>query len=377
MTELTPLLVQALPLAPVQKLHAYPGRREAADLLRHFDAKLCFLDFATAGSEGFATLEMLQAAAPGLVVVALLSGNDPDVVLQCLRAGATDFLVAPFTPDQVEAVIEKVARRIPASDANASSARIVAVMPAKGGCGASSLAANLAFQCKRLGAARVLLADFDGLTGSMSFLLKTKSTYSFVDVLHHAGALDHDIWKQMVVDMRGVDVLLAPDSMVDPTAELVSATPILDFARQFYDVVIADCGGIAGDWNLSIAEAADEVVLVTSNDVPDLHAAQRALVYLEANDIDPDRVRLVLNRYSETIGLRQDTVESALKKEVLQTLPLDEEALEQAQMEGKPIPSGSPVAKGLSTLAKRVLDLDKPSSSKPKSGGLFSLLSRS
>ena len=50
-------------------------------------------------------------------------------------------------------------------------------MPAKGAAGATTIACNLAYQCKRLGASKILLADLDPLTGTVSFVLKLKSTY--------------------------------------------------------------------------------------------------------------------------------------------------------------------------------------------------------
>ena len=59
-----------------------------------------------------------------------------------------------------------------------------------------------------------LLADMDPYTGIISFILKAKSTYSFLDVLNHSDALDNDLWKAMVTQRGGVDVLLSPESMV-------------------------------------------------------------------------------------------------------------------------------------------------------------------
>src|SRR5260370_887867 len=87
-------------------------------------------------------------------------------------------------------------------------AKVVAVMPAKGACGATTVACNLAFQWKKLSGQRVLLADLDPLAGTLSFLLKIKSTYSFLDVLQRAHELDADLWNHMVVPVQGVDVLL-------------------------------------------------------------------------------------------------------------------------------------------------------------------------
>ena len=57
-------------------------------------------------------------------------------------------------------------------------------MPGKGACGASTIAANLAYHIQRLSKTRLLLADMDPMTGTTSFLLNLKSTYSFIDALY-------------------------------------------------------------------------------------------------------------------------------------------------------------------------------------------------
>jgi len=136
--------------------------------------------------------------------------NDPDFILRCLRAGAVDFVVQPFTAEQIEGALGKLARMNPAPESTGREpAKIFAVMPAKGACGATTIACNLAFQWKRLGAKRILLADLDPLTGTLSFLLKIKSTFSFLDALQREHELDADLWSAMVTQVNGVDVLLA------------------------------------------------------------------------------------------------------------------------------------------------------------------------
>ena len=47
-----------------------------------------------------------------------------------------------------------------------------------------------------MGANQVLLADLDPLTGTLSFLLKIKSIYSFLDALQRAHELDADLWRR-------------------------------------------------------------------------------------------------------------------------------------------------------------------------------------
>src|SRR4051794_368156 len=141
--ELLPMVSKALPLAPVQNLSAFPDRRQLSGILRTFEARLCFLEFR--GNEGFETIELLRSLAPSVPVVAVLSSDNPDLVLRCLRHGAADFLIHPFTPDQLESALTKVSRLIQLTGPNSRPpGRTIAVMSGKSGSGGTTLACGLA-----------------------------------------------------------------------------------------------------------------------------------------------------------------------------------------------------------------------------------------
>ena len=218
-------------------------------------------------------------------------------------------------------------------------------MPAKGACGATTIACNLAFQWKRHGQQKVLLADLDPLTGTISFLLKIKSIYSFLDALQRAHELDADLWNAMVTNVNGVDVLLAPELMVEGAQDLRDPSPILEYARHDYDVVVIDAGGVYGEWNLNTARLANELLLVTTNELPALQAAQRALSYLDTNRIGRWKIRLMVNRYHRDVGLSREVIGTALHTEVFDILPSDYEAVQKSLMEGKPAPSNTTFGK--------------------------------
>ena len=82
-------------------------------------------------------------------------------------------------------------------------------------------------------------------------------------MLSRADTLDADLWGAMVTNRSGVDVLLAPESLVEGASELRDAAPIVEYARQSYDAIVLDASGMYGPWNLSQARTADEVLLVT------------------------------------------------------------------------------------------------------------------
>ena len=375
--EIGPILAAALPLAPVHELKEFPGRKQLVQVIKSFDPRLCLVDFASDTDHAFHAVAELSSLDPNIPVVALLAGNNPDLILRCLRQGATEFLIRPFTADQAEAAFEKIARlHPPPSSRRLNGARVVAVVPAKGACGATTISCNLAHQAKKMCTGKALLADLDPLTGTVSFLLKLKSTYSFLDVLSRGDTIDADVWKQVVTTVQGLDVLLPPDHLMEALDDLPEATQIVTSAQQIYESMIIDCGSAWGRWNVSIAAAADQVLLITTNELGALHAAQRVLHYWELMRVDMSKVKLVVNRYHRQFGIHSDSIGSVLEADVLHLIPSDYDTLQRCTMEGKLAPAGSTFGKSLATLADMVVSTRKSDGDKAGGRGIRSMFGR-
>ena len=133
----------------------------------------------------------------------------------------------------------------------------------------------------------------------MSFVLKVKSNYSFVDVAQRGSEIDADLWRSVTMNRNGVDILLSPEAMIAGISDMSDAGPIIEYARAVNDVVIVDAGSVYGDWNLSQAHLCDELLLIATNELTSLQAVQRSLSYLEANNIGRWKIRIVVNRYDK------------------------------------------------------------------------------
>lgn len=349
---IAPLLAELLPFSPVLNLEEYPTRAALEEVIGGQGANLCFVDATSRPEWALALLSDLVMLAPKLPVVALHERNDPELILKTLRQGATEFLCAPLTEDQFCTVMERIASVHRAR--GGVSARVVCVMPVKGGSGASTLAYNVALNWKKIAQCRVALADLDPLAGTLAFLAKVKQTYSFVDALSRTSELDEDIWKGLVSQKGGVDVLASPEQPVHGIDGDTNPAAMLDFMRTIYDVVLLDAGGPYGSWNLSLARLCDELLLVTTNELPALHAAQRALSTLDRHRVDPGKVRLVLNRFRKEIGLQKELVEAALHTDVFHAVPNCHEDVQQALVEGKPVPASSPAGKAFLQIAEKL-----------------------
>lgn len=376
--QLERLLAAHLGGAALHRLQAYPSPRDLPNMLPPGSPHLVFLDTASDRDQAVQLLEEIGRTGNHIQVIALLASNEPDFILRCLRAGASDFLILPLTAEQVDAAFGKLARAQPAQETSSQeTAKTIAVMPAKGACGATTVACNLAFQWKRISGKKVLLVDMDPLTGNLSFLLKVKSVYSFLDVLQRSSELDADLWRAMVSPVHGVDVMLAPDLMLEQNQDLRDPSPILEYARHAYDVVILDTSSVYTEWNLNCARAANELLLVTTNELPALQAAQRALSYLDTNRIGRWKIRLVVNRYLRDVGLSREVIGTALHTEVFDTLPSDYEAVQRALLDGKAIPASTPFGKGVAQMVDRLGGKTEPANKKGSSlSGLLGLFSK-
>ena len=347
------VLGQELPDAALLEVPVYPPAHALVELLSTHGPNACFLDTSTDRDRALNAIAEINSLNPKLPIVALLPANDSELILRFLRQGATEFLIQPFTGEQLTQVMERLAKKVQGHKSDTAQGKVYCLMPAKGACGATTVACNLAFQLKRTGSKRVLLADLDALTGTVSFILKLKSQYSFLDAIDNANKLDTDLWKGIVVQSQGVDVLLSPEQ-AEAAYERLDPNGLIDFVRSQYDAIVFDTAGVYGSWNLTIAKSSDEILLTTTNELPALQASQRALSYLDSNRVDRSRVRMVVNRYNRDVGLSKEVIETALHEEVYHVLPSDYDSVQRALIDGRPIPPSSSLGKGLSQLADRL-----------------------
>ena len=342
------------------------------DLIAGHSINVCFVDV---GSDHELALGLVRAVSDtGIPVVALHTANDPDLILSCLRQGAAEFLHAPFSVETFRMALERLARRAHSIKSQGrSGGEVYGFMRGKSGCGSTTLACNLAFQLQALTSQKVLLADLDPLTGTIAFLLKLNSSYNFVHALTNSSRLDEPIWRGMVTSCRGVDVLLSPETPADMVYEPQDVSAMIHYWRQLYDFTILDIPGPHDEWGLSLAKSCDELLLVTTNELPAVHATQNTLACLEYHGLTRSKIKLIVNRYNTDIGLSSEAIETALELKIFQHVPSDFESLQKAMMEGKSVPQGTKVGRSVAELAENLTGRRRTPKRHSLLGNLFSI----
>lgn len=352
---LTAILAEVTPGASFVDLKSYPARRALTEAINSEQPNLCFLDVGSVWDSATTVLTELNSINSSIPVIAISARNDPDLILRSLRQGATEFLFQPFAVEHIGTALDRLARlQLDANIQSRDLGKVFCIMPGKGACGATTVACNVAFQLQRLNPKKkVLLADLDPTTGTLSFLLKLKSSYSFVDTLVHSSQMDEDLWKALVTQQNGVDVILSPESPAD-TFPAKEAAAMIEYSRENYGAVILDMASPFGDWGGQVARLCDELLLVTTNELPALRSTQKAIAHLERNGVERSKIKLVVNRYNADFGLDRDAIQTALNMDIFQSLPNDSDTIQKSLLEGKPVAHSTSLGKQFASMADRL-----------------------
>ena len=349
----------------VSLVSEYPQAGAMAGVVARQGSDICFLDVA---SNPERALQLIAEIALSIPVVALNPGNDADLILRCLRLGACEFL-PETTSEQVAGVLERLSR-MHAKVEPRKNCYVCCVMPGKPGCGASTLATYLAIEMKRNGNSNVLLVDMDAVCGTIAFLLKLKSDFHLDDAVRDWQRMDDDLWSRLVVPCHGVDVLLAPENAaVRMDVDQRVALELLNFWRNHYQAIVLDLPG-AYSPGFEFATLADEILLVTTNELAALHATRRTLEFLERVSVDRSRIKLMVTRYLSSTGLNREDVQTALRLEPYALLSNDYEAVQTAVLNGKPVAVESYLGRSIRALAERLQGKQKAA----RKRSLFGLL---
>ena len=121
-----------------------------------------------------------------------------------------------------------------------------------------------------------------------------------------------------------------------------------------YGAVVLDSPGPLSDWHLALAHSADEILLVTTNELAAIHATLRAIQLLTHAGTDRNRIRLIVNRYEKENGLPREAIETALKLDVYWTLPNEYASVQKSVLDGKVVSSNSKFGESMDEMAQRL-----------------------
>lgn len=284
-----------------------------------------------------ACLTVLRSLLPGSWLLVHSSPNDANILMEAVRAGAREFLPKPATPAAVAQAFARYIEEKRIVEEPVPEGSIYAVLGAKGGAGATMLAINLATVLAGKPNTRVGLVDLNVPLGSAAAYLNVAPKFGVRDALCSSARLDSTLLESYSNTVHGVHFLAGAEQY--HAAELPPAGPLgqlLEVCASTFTHTVVDLSlGLEEEHFKVIAEASEVLLLVLVPEVPALWCADRLLRFLSF--VEPDKVKIVLNRVRPDDEITARDVERTLRQRVFRSLPNDYRALLNATNTGKPL----------------------------------------
>lgn len=297
---------------------------------------------------------------PHIVVIAAKGGSSREELLQLMQAGVREVL-----PDFTQREIRQAATRAASTLATSGEllADLYAFMPAKPGCGATTVATYSTAIAAQRTAEPTLLLDFDIRLGVTSFLLKAEGAHTIVDALLQTGQLDSDIWSSLVSQIKNLHLLGSGPVDFSRHVSADRFMELLDFALRRYSLVAVDLPGTMEDQECETLLRAKRIYLVCTPDVGALHVARRKASWLKDLRLT-DNVSVVLNCTERRSTLSVDDIQRIIQLPVRHLLPASAAEIYRAVQKGAVLDSSSGLGKHIARIAEDMA-ADRPSTKKP------------
>ncbi len=302
------------------------------------------------------------------ISIVLVADEDPEVVIQALRAGVRDVLGPEADVDTVRIIMERASlaaagrRRglMPSSSEHQEhhrGGRIVAVMSPKGGVGKTTIATNLAVGLGKTYPMGVVIVDLDLQFGDVASGLLLEPEHTITEAVVGAASQDSMVLKTYLsVHPAGIYALCGPRNPIEMdkiSGEHVSH--LLSQLQQEFQFVIVDTAPGLGEHVLATLELATDAVWVCGMDIPSIRGLRTGIKILSELDLLPERRHVVLNMADRRAGLSLQDVEATIGAPVDVVLPKSR-SLPFSTNKGVPLlqdGTRDPATKGLRQLVDR------------------------
>lgn len=289
----------------------------------------------------FALAAHLRRMRPAARIIASSSVQtpDPNLLLNAMRCGVQEFLPKPINPAVLQETLGRFIQESHLDIPPPANEKLLVVMGSKGGVGTSTVAVNLSVQVAHLTKKRVLLLDFARPVGHVSLLLDLQPRFTIRDAVENLDRLDgHFLGGLLTRHKTGLEILPGTSRPEEwQHIPVASLSRVVNLAQSVFDYVLVDFGSqYSPEWNSTLA-LARMILIVAEANVPSLWTLERQLAATAALGLDPNRMRIIINRWNRGDDQALKSVEKNGKRPIFARLPNDFRQVSEAINMGIPL----------------------------------------
>jgi len=318
--------------ANVREFSSYPKSLEDAPRLLEqvFDVILIELD-----SDTEFALDLVDSISvnDSATVMVYSAGSDPNLLVRSMRAGAREYLTAPYDEDLIERALVRAtaARHSQERMPEKEPGRLLVFLGAKGGSGVTTIACSFSVALAQDPSDSTLLIDLALPMGDAALNLGIAAEHSTDDALANPEQLDASHLRQLVVmHQSGVAVLAAPSKVAEVEATKGAIDRLIEVARQTFDNVVVDVGSRLDLMESSLFTKATRIFLVTQAGISELRNSNRVISRFFSRG--GPNLEVIINRFQAgSSSMAEEVIDKAIERTVRWKLPDDYAATREMQ----------------------------------------------
>jgi pilus assembly protein CpaE len=344
----------------------------AAECLRHYKNQPRVLIVQGGEDSQPDAIQRLAGTLKGWPIMALLSSNDGQDFLRANRAGALQVLRLPLDSADFQQALGVIGSQC---ERESLERHVLAVTSATGGSGATTVAANLAYDIAEQVGRSTVLAELTEQMGALASMFDIDPHVTLTHLIREIHRVDDYMVERALVPFTDkLKVLAGPNELnAMTTVEPEHFVKIIDCLRKLADVTVLDMPGTFDALQFRVLDACEKVIVVGTQSARSLKS-----IKLFCESVAEERLVhslwIVINRYDPGMKgfLRDDIMEMLGIARVL-TVANDPHAVNNSVNKGRPIRQVSPgarILRDVDALLNDVLGLDQRQA-KTNGRGLF------
>lgn len=340
---------------------------EALRLTETLQPDVVLMDINMPRMDGIQATELISMQFPEVAVVIISIQGEQEYLRKAMAAGARDYLVKPFNSSELAETIRRAGafhkKRHHFSGGQVAGAasqpvripgKVITLFGTKGGVGRTTLACNLAVALAQGTGQKVVLVDLDLAGGDAAVLLNMPTKGTVTEVIQEPDYADPFLLESYLAPhFSGINALLSPaDPEQAETVAGAQVTAILQTLKKNYDYVVVDTCAYLNEVVVGALEAADQVLVLVTQDLPALKHARLNIDILERLNFH-SKIKLILNKTRPDM-LKPNELEKSLNFSLWHAVPAEEKIVLPSINRGMPFvlaEAGSAISQSIFELA--------------------------
>ena len=301
--------------------------QDTLDKVNELQPHIVLLDIDLEGIDGLKVTEILAKESQNVQTIIMSTKSSPEYFRKAMKSGAKDYLIEPFSNNDLADAIQNVFNKWLKDKADLfsedSNAKVVTFYSTKGGVGRTTLSVNLATALAAKGK-RTLLIDASLQFGDVALTLNLNPQSTITEIIDKDEFTIDGIGRRITKHPCGLEVLAAPREPA--LAEAVTPKhlqQIIDVMKPVYQFIIIDMPATITEKELAILDKTSLLFLVATLEITSLKNTKIFLKTLQSIKYDLDKVKIILNKDMPDIGIDKTQLESGLGIPVYASIPMD------------------------------------------------------